>query len=670
MNKPTTLESRLRWPALASALLLFGTLLLFQPAQVYGGNSTFFSLPFGQLLLVLVPLWLVLALVFSLPAWLGPAGLRRGWAVLLAGLAALVWVGGSFLYQGQGLLDGRAIADGPQRGALWLPTLIVFAAAAAAMLAASRWPRKLGQFFLLLSALSLVPLAQIVWHDDMAWRRSPDFDAFARFSNDRNVLVVLLDTFQSDFVEEILSDEPALRERFDGFDFHVNASGVAPTTYLSLPTIHSGEVYRPGTSLRAFYDGSVVERSFMNRLSAKGYRSELVNPIMNKCPRSISCYPDDLLMNGMVSSNLASAALMIDLALLRSVPALFRSWIFNGGEFVFGRLIDHSGTPPRSNAVLRRLTAQASAGGGPSAKFVHLFNSHPPATLAADCSVIAPQPWTRPTALAQDRCALRLVGELFDRLRALGVYDKTAIVLLADHGAGLPRPPHNQRQADAAPLLMVKGFGASGTMRKQERPVSLTEIPNLVCRLIEDCADVPAAAESVFSQYAWQHQFWYLESLPIDARYRIAGSPWDPLAWRLLSDDKTPTPQLDFGATADAARFGPGWWSPERGSDGRAFRWVQGRVAAVDLVAPPDWSGVIELAGFTHPGNPHQTLELLIDGQVIWQGDFEPKLSIRVPETARPNGAFSLGLRFTQDAAPRPQDGRRLAAAFERLSLR
>lgn len=666
-NRPDT---GARWPPLAYAMLLFGTLLLFQPAQVYGGNSTFFSMPYGQLLLVLFPLWLALSIVATVPAWYGPAGLRRRWPLLLAALAAMAWVSGSLLYRGQGLLDGRALAGGGASAGLWLPTLIAVGVGCLAVVAAARWPRLLGQFLLLLVVLSFVPVAQVVWRDNTPWQRTPDFEHFARFSSEGNVLVVLLDTFQSDFLDEVLAAEPSLRSRFDGFAFHASASGVAPTTYLSLPTIHSGQIYRPGTSLRAFYDGSVVDGSFMNQLSARGYRAELVNPVMNKCPRAARCYPDDLLVNGLLESNLSSLALMIDLALLRSVPAALRSSVFGGGEFVFGRLIDASGTPPRSNEVLRKLTARASVGGGPTAKFVHLFSSHPPASIAADCSVGTPQEWTRPRVLAQNRCALRLVGELLDRLRALGVYENSAIVLLADHGAGLPLPPHNQRQANAAPLLMVKAPGATGPLRTDSSALSLTDVPTVICRLIDQCEGVPARGQPVFSQYDWQHRFWYLESLPIASRHRVSGSPWDPLAWRLISEDMTPTAQLDFAQERDAHRFGPGWWTPERTADGRSFRWVHGRSAVVDLVAPPQWGGVIELSGFTHPGNPSQSLEVLVDGRPVWQGAFRPKLSIEVSPTERPQGAFSLGLRFTQDAAPSPGDARRLAAAFDQLSLR
>ena len=63
--------------------------------------------------------------------------------------------------------------------------------------------------------------------------------------------------------------------------------------------------------------------------------------------------------------------------------------------------------------------------------------------------------------------ALLRLGEWFDELRALGVYDNTRIILVSDHGwlennFGYPKIDNNFDLEKVNPLFMVKDFDATG----------------------------------------------------------------------------------------------------------------------------------------------------------------------------------------------------------------
>ena len=75
-------------------------------------------------------------------------------------------------------------------------------------------------------------------------------DAAALFSvsPDVNVVVVLLDGLQSDIAAGVLEQHPEPRAAFDGFSFYPDTLAAAPTTFLGLPAIHSGEVYTGDTT--------------------------------------------------------------------------------------------------------------------------------------------------------------------------------------------------------------------------------------------------------------------------------------------------------------------------------------------------------------------------------------------------------------------------------------
>jgi hypothetical protein len=124
----------------------------------------------------------------------------------------------------------------------------------------------------------------------------------------------------------------------------------------------------------------------------------------------------------------------------------------------------------------------------PTARFLHLFNTHAPARVDADCRPVNSLPWVRQTAIAQSRCAVTSLTALLRSLQDQSIYDRTAIAVLADHGAGLPRG----RQAwvwgsYASPLLMVKPFGARGALARSARVVGLSDLPASVCAWTGDC---------------------------------------------------------------------------------------------------------------------------------------------------------------------------------------
>ena len=82
------------------------------------------------------------------------------------------------------------------------------------------------------------------------WKSSAqDAAALFGFSPRTNVLVVLLDGLQSNIAADLLEQRPALRAAFVGFSFYPDTLGAAPTTFLGLPAIHSGEVYTGRTTL-------------------------------------------------------------------------------------------------------------------------------------------------------------------------------------------------------------------------------------------------------------------------------------------------------------------------------------------------------------------------------------------------------------------------------------
>lgn len=535
-----------RAPATAAVALLCGLVFVFKPAQMFEANAPFIYFGFAQIALVLVPVFMA---TFAAAAWLASRGGER-WqrvvAAALGGIALAAWMNATFVASPGGPLDGRTVLlpyDQEQFGL----NLLLCAAFAAGGAASAWWFPVVTRRFLV--ALFAVLTGQAVWiaaADGHSWRPPGAAERLAALSSEKNIIVILLDAFQSDFFAEVLEREPELVHAFDGFTYFANAVGPAPTTYLAMPAIHSGIPYREGEGLKETYRRSIVDGSFMARLAANGYDGMLVNPILNYCPKGVVCDHESVLMHGRGKSLAEAAAFLVDLAVFRIVPDTFKPSVYAEGSWMATRMLGERSRAVTSNRVLELFARSMHvASPRPVARFLHLFSTHSPASVDADCRRVRNLPWVRPTAISQAQCAVTRLSDVPRRLQALGLYDRTAIAVVADHGAGMPKDAKSGWVwgAYASPLLLVKPFGARGALARSTRVVGVSDLPASLCSWTADCrmesgADVARDRHDPpkypFFLYHWRHEYWLAQSVPIVERYEVRGPPRDIASWTRL----------------------------------------------------------------------------------------------------------------------------------------
>jgi hypothetical protein len=184
------------------------------------------------------------------------------------------------------------------------------------------------------------------------------------------------------------------------------------------------------------------------------------------------------------------------------------------------------------------------------------------------------------------------VTRFLDRLRALGLYDDSLIVVSSDHGFALqprgftgdrPMPGTEPRSmqlstiaGSAMALLVIKPPHASGPLQISSAPTAITDIPATVLDVLgfphDAVPGTPALKLSndaqrprTFADYNLgrneaesQQYFEYLDVYGINGRLLNGG------AWSL------PAPVYAPGIDEERSR---GLYGPERNLQGRVFRW-------------------------------------------------------------------------------------------------
>tara|TARA_B110000238_G_C16092633_1_gene424554 strand:- start:999 stop:1589 length:591 start_codon:yes stop_codon:yes gene_type:complete len=92
---------------------------------------------------------------------------------------------------------------------------------------------------------------------------------------------------------------------------------------------------------------------------------------------------------------------------------------------------------------------------------------HSPWMINDSCQVVNQEFKGYQGAFNSDYCAVQLLSQFFDKLKQLSVYDKTKIIIIADHGHRIKvdtksKNPYKRR---SSALMLVKDFNKSGDLQ-------------------------------------------------------------------------------------------------------------------------------------------------------------------------------------------------------------
>jgi hypothetical protein len=563
----------------AAALALAVTAFVAAPATAYLFNAGEVTTAFPD---VLGASWRAPAVALAAVALLGFAGRVRGRRILVAlflGAAFLLYLQGNVLVRDYGKFDGGAI-DWTRHRLMGMVEMLVWVGGLIAALALRRRLRRsatrLALLVVLLNAASLCGHLVAGRSFDHATASGLD-DGFARFSPERNALVIVLDAFAGPAFERILDGDPSWRDRLDGFTWYRDALAVYPTTLPSIPAILSGRTTDNGRPVKEFLRESLSHASLPVVLSDHGIATATISePIYGEYLAAVPFASALSFLDGAPGDHHRRDALVIwNVALFRYAPHFLKMRVYSDGRWLlheggplapaperadlpFATAAPYCAPSPNQQAsriIQGQLIERATAGGRqPTFKFLHFFTSHMPYFLDAQGAQLTQERLAELTeagaVVPQSVAALRQAVEILDRLAALGVLEGTLVIMTGDHGSHVELLPGAREAAAAAgrpsptavlPLLLVKPIGATGTLKVSEAPVGLTDIAATVATALDVDFPFPGRPLADVSEnvprprtcydYTWKHDYWWEEYLPPLTEFRVDGAVRSPASW-------------------------------------------------------------------------------------------------------------------------------------------
>ena len=539
------------------ALLFSFTLVLVAPLHVQTTNQLEFAYSSAELFKALLPFFVIM--LAGLSALL--AALRANtYQVLLSvlfALSLLLWLQGNILVWDYGALDGREIDwtgmwfFGLLDGAMWVLGLglaIYF----------SNWMARnlvgVGSIFLILiqcvSMYSDLSNASAV---DRTGKYRVDTHEKLAFSSDKNVIVIVVDAFQTDIFQELIDEEPALKDSFDGFVYFRNSVSGFRQSYPSIPNILTATYFDNKRPMWDYLRDAYLSKSSLPKFFRdNGYRSEVY-----ESPLGLYVNPAVVTNAVFIEGKQAASFGMlhnIDVALFRYLPHFMKKLVYNNQLWLLSgwfspnlydtqpklhdtepnlhdtEFIDLSNRPKRelfSDDAMKKLgdlrfadrviNHSRVAYTQPAFKFYHLMGTHLPIRMDRNFDYVEPAP-SRASLKELARGVIGLLGLIMDSFQELGIFEETLIVVIADHGmwselGSVKIPEHitqlygengsfspadlPELKGTALPLVLIKRVGAKGAMQISDSPVKLSDIPRTIVSEMEfDGSSFPG--ESMF----------------------------------------------------------------------------------------------------------------------------------------------------------------------------
>ncbi|HCN45521.1 MAG TPA: hypothetical protein DIT18_07565 [Pseudomonas sp.] len=345
---------------------------------------------------------------------------------------------------------------------------------------------------------------------------SASLSRFTGLSSTDNVLVLSFDGLAGNVARQVLEEDPGLKQQLKDFVFHDNAIAAAPATWASIRSELYGNI-----NFRAFKDGNDVALPIppdhLNTLQREQFgnadvvtygaysafnevSTDHITPLTlgsagfaERAVTALDLYPYIAARVGT-----ALAARVVDRQIKALVPTQSLS---PTGR----RALEHRGAQwdalnsLHSDDLVTFTDNLHLASDRRSVRYLHLLHTHFPVDLDETCTYRSGDgQWFAANqnyrgVLNETHCALRQTARLIEKLKALGIYDKTLLVVKSDHGAPvsyMDAAPDDFQINDHQmwgynryrPLLMLKAPGReSAALEYDHSLASLSDLARTLC---------------------------------------------------------------------------------------------------------------------------------------------------------------------------------------------
>lgn len=663
------------------------TLAIFGPIELYLTNINEFWFTFREFWWIVLLAGFALFTIFFAIGTLLRGKFRTIYTNLVIGLAFAFYVQGNWINTDYGVLDGKSIQwDEYSRLAIintfiWIACLLLPFILQKLFKNIHKKIIKYTAIFIVAIQIFTMGILMITVKEnkkgiDTAYLSTNDEFSL---SNENNIVIFVLDAFDSSYFKELLDTYEELDEAFKDFTYYPDTAAAAARTKVALPAILTGVPYTVPLSYNEYIDYAYEQTNLYRTLNDLGYGIGIYTP--GFVSTSHIDIVDNFVSDGSkVSSYSLLAKYMYQSTAFKYMPHLLKRyfWLYSG---VFQELQIGTGAQKYStNSVeyyQRLLQNKVSVSNMKGAfRFYYIDGPHPPFYMNEYAQKVSPDETDQ---IKQARGSLYIVEEYMKQLKEAGVYDKTSIIILADHG-------------DIAlfqnPLFMLKLAGEAKSFETSYLPVSYYDLNSILMKLIDNRQTGNDILD--YNEGDKRTRYFYRDTSKNNSttivEYKIEGPAWDSnsvsATGKIYSGNagemenlyKYGT-KLTFGPDGTAMPFFAEGFS---GTNAGKYNWTDGKTAKMifDLGKAPEQDLKVILYTMVYNRVGSQRMVVKSAGEIVHLGEYSNTSNIEffVPKELVRDKQLVLDFEFPDAVCPlelfgRGNDSRTLAFAFLNLTI-
>ena len=378
---------------------------------------------------------------------------------------------------------------------------------------------------------------------------SSTMEPLFHFSKDKpNIVLFMLDRAKSQFLPEIIKEDPSLAEVYSGFTFYPNVISFNGHTLMGSPGLYGGYEYTPAEMNRrsqeklvdkhnqallllprifteqadffatvsdppwSNYSNFTDLRPFKEYDKITAYQTkECYNEVWFKQHPESKAYDNT---EAILKRNL------LFFSLFREAPICLREFIYRRGTYWNSDFKAKDFKLVMNNYAVLDLLPELTDFEAETGSYISITNelTHEDYFLQAPDYRFAKEAINRGTSKFKDNAfyhtniaAIKMLGVWLNYLKGNGVYDNTRIVIVSDHGGGEqdddfePDPKFDTHLAGSLYkkrehyhcLLLYKDFGASGPLATDDSFMTNADAPSLLVRGIIDSPINPFTGKEI-----------------------------------------------------------------------------------------------------------------------------------------------------------------------------
>lgn len=474
----------------ASVTFATYTLLLFAPLELYLMNREELKFPVSSFVWILLLIFVSTCAVLILVGYTLRGRLKEIYVggVFLIGLC--VYIQGNFLNLKLGIMNGQPIDWGMYKYrymfdfAVWLLVGLLLLLVYRKSSYFEKIVFYLSLFFVLIQTIALLVLIIPLVCDDSASNDTNymSSDYMLEVGTQGNILVIILDMFDDEYFKSIMDKSSDIISKLEGFTYYNNNAGQYNTTNYSMMYILNGDRYLNEVS--PFYEWiNAHDHTYLDDIIDDGYEVTIYSVMGEYIPERIYSHIKNFsrrIQGGINISNANRGKLVLTmyrLGLCKYAPNVLKQYIWMSEN----NINDLSDEFDPSNRKFRDMLREngVTTVEGKQVKFIHITGVHYPYEvdeMGEDFDYDTGE-WDLDAVYEDGSAAcntamgvMRITEEYLEDLKQLGLYDKSDIIITADHG-------YYGNGVLSNPVLLVKPRNSKGELQVSNAPVGQSDIP-------------------------------------------------------------------------------------------------------------------------------------------------------------------------------------------------